>query len=103
LNKIQEIALFASPNNPVMKTSSIKSFIGPVVPFIIPFIFFVTAIIFGVTAFYFGKICEFNISHANQFGAPDQFIHADAGVYGCSLISAACFITSGLIVIKQIK
>jgi hypothetical protein len=61
--------------------------------------FFITAIIFGAIAIVLGLISEYRLG--NAVGVPNQYLHADAAIYACGFISAACFITTGLIAIKQ--
>lgn len=80
-----------------MKSTLIKA-IPSAIPFVLAITFFITAIIFGSIAVHYGSITEFVIGNAP--GAPNQYVHADAVIYACGLISAACFITSGLILVK---
>lgn len=62
------------------------------------FIFFVVGIVFGLIAVFFGVIKEYSVVTP---GVLNQFVHADASIYACGLISAACFVTSGLVLIHR--
>jgi hypothetical protein len=60
--------------------------------------FFVIGIVFGLIAVIFGVIKEYSVVTP---GVLNQFVHADASIYACGLISAACFVTSGLVLIHR--
>jgi hypothetical protein len=60
--------------------------------------YFIPGIVFGLIAIFFGVIKEYSVSTP---GVLNQFVHADATIYACGLISAACFVTSGLVLISR--
>lgn len=53
-------------------------------------------IVFGLIVIFFGVIKEYSTVTP---GVLNQFVHADATIYACGLISAACFVTSGIVLI----
>lgn len=60
--------------------------------------FFVVGIVFGIIAVFFGVIKEYSVVTP---GVLNQFVHADASIYACGLMAAACFVTSGLVLIHR--
>lgn len=63
--------------------------------------FLILGIIFGGIVIYFGSKKELAFGHQFQYSQGFQFIHYDAAIYACGLISTACFITAGLVAVKQ--
>lgn len=58
--------------------------------------YLIIGIVFGIIAVFFGVIKEYSV---NTPGVLNQFVHADASIYACGLIAAACFVTSGIVLI----
>lgn len=63
--------------------------------------FFIVGLLFGLIAVFFGILKEYNLGGNNELGASNQFIHADAAIYACGFISAACIVTSGIVTINN--
>jgi hypothetical protein len=58
----------------------------------------VIGIVFGLIAVVFGAIKEFSTATP---GVINQFVHADAAIYACGLMAAACFVTSGIVLVHH--
>lgn len=60
--------------------------------------YLIIGLVFGLIAVVFGVIKEYTVSTP---GVLNQFVHADAAIYACGLIAAACFVTSGIVLIHS--
>lgn len=64
--------------------------------------FIILGLIFGFIAVFLG-LKSVSATYPTAYVATGTRLHADAAIYACGLISAVCFLTAGLVVIKQEK